>query len=76
MRDSGCAMLVVEQQVDRALAIADSAVLLAHGSVAWAGPATGAAAAMEELLSGRSTGRRRTTPPIATTAGPAEPTGP
>jgi len=54
VRDSGCALLVVEQQVDRALAIADTAVLLAHGAVAWSGPATGAAAAMEELLSHRA----------------------
>jgi branched-chain amino acid transport system ATP-binding protein len=53
VRDNGCALLVVEQQVDRALAIADAAVLLAHGSVAWSGPAAGASAAMEELLSGR-----------------------
>jgi branched-chain amino acid transport system ATP-binding protein len=53
VRDSGCAILVVEQQVDRALAIADSAVLLAHGAVAWSGSATGASVAMEELLSGR-----------------------
>jgi branched-chain amino acid transport system ATP-binding protein len=53
VRDRGCALLVVEQQVDRALAIADGAVLLAHGSVAWSGAAAGAAAAMEGLLSGR-----------------------
>ena len=54
MRDSGCALLVVEQQVDRALAIADKAVLLAHGAVAWSGPTAGASAAMEELLAGRA----------------------
>jgi branched-chain amino acid transport system ATP-binding protein len=54
VRDSGCAILVVEQQVDRALAIAESAVLLAHGSVSWMGPATQASAAMEELLSSLS----------------------
>jgi branched-chain amino acid transport system ATP-binding protein len=54
VRDSGCAILVVEQQVDRALAIAESAVLLAHGAVSWAGPSAGAAAAMDELLSTRS----------------------
>ena len=53
IRDSGCALLVVEQQVDRALAIADTAILLAHGSVAWTGPAPGASTAMEELLAGR-----------------------
>jgi branched-chain amino acid transport system ATP-binding protein len=53
IRDTGCALIVVEQQVDRALAIADQAVLLAHGSVAWTGPAARASSAMEELLSGR-----------------------
>jgi branched-chain amino acid transport system ATP-binding protein len=53
VRESGCALLVVEQQVDRALAIADTAVLLSHGSVAWSGPAEGASAAMDELLSVR-----------------------
>ncbi len=53
VRDSGCAIIVVEQQVDRALAIADEAVLLAHGSVAWTGPADQARAAVESLLSSR-----------------------
>jgi len=53
VRDSGCAILVVEQQVDRALAIAGTAVLLAHGSVSWEGPASSASAAMEDLLSRR-----------------------
>ncbi len=54
VRDSGCAILVVEQQVDRALAIAETAVLLAHGSVAWTGPAPDAGSAMEELLPNRA----------------------
>jgi len=54
VRDSGCAILVVEQQVDRALAIAETAVLLAHGSVSWSGPAASASDAMEALLSSRS----------------------
>jgi branched-chain amino acid transport system ATP-binding protein len=53
VRDSGSAILVVEQQVDRALAIADHALLLEHGSVAWSGPAAGASDAMDELLTGR-----------------------
>jgi branched-chain amino acid transport system ATP-binding protein len=53
IRDTGCALIVVEQQVDRALAIADQAVCLAHGAVAWSGPADRASSAMEELLSGR-----------------------
>ena len=53
IRKTGCAVLVVEQQVDRALAIADEAVLLARGLVAWSGPASGAGAAMDEVLGGR-----------------------
>jgi hypothetical protein len=36
--------------VDRALAIADHAVLLAKGSVAWTGPSGEAEAAMERVL--------------------------
>lgn len=51
IRDAGTSLLVVEQQIDRALGIADEAVLLAHGSVAWRGPAAGAQEAMEQLLS-------------------------
>jgi len=51
----GCALLVVEQQVDRALAIADSAVLLVKGSVAWEGPAAEAKPVLEaQMLSGHA----------------------
>lgn len=39
IRAEGTSLLVVEQQVDRALAIADRAVVLSHGHVAWSGPA-------------------------------------
>jgi len=51
IRQQGTALLVVEQQVERALAIADQAVVLAHGRVAWSGPAAEAAdvAATEAL---------------------------
>ena len=52
IRAAGTSLLVVEQQIDRALAIADHAVLLAHGSVAWAGASAGAASAMGQLLTG------------------------
>ena len=52
IRGAGTSLLIVEQQIDRALAVADHAVLLAHGSVAWAGPSAGAAAAMGQLLTG------------------------
>ena len=54
IRETGCAVLVVEQQVDRALAIADHAVLLSRGLVAWAGPASEAAGAMDKVLGGRT----------------------
>jgi len=54
IRAAGTALLVVEQQIDRALAIADHAVLLAHGSVAWSGPSSEAGSAMENLLGGAS----------------------
>jgi branched-chain amino acid transport system ATP-binding protein len=56
IRDAGTALLVVEQQIDRALSIADEAVLLVKGSVAWHGDAAGAAAAMDRLLTGSGTG--------------------
>jgi branched-chain amino acid transport system ATP-binding protein len=52
----GCALLVVEQQVDRALAIADHAVLLVKGTVAWQGRADEAKPAMEAMLLGTASG--------------------
>jgi branched-chain amino acid transport system ATP-binding protein len=52
----GCALLVVEQQVDRVLAIADRAVLLVKGAVAWEGPARDARTTLEShMLGGAST---------------------
>jgi ABC-type multidrug transport system ATPase subunit len=54
IRENGSAVLVVEQQVDRALAIADHAVLLSRGLVAWSGPASEAAEAMDKVLGGRT----------------------
>jgi branched-chain amino acid transport system ATP-binding protein len=52
---AGTALLVVEQQVDRALGLASEAVILEHGGVAFAGPASQALAAMEGVLAGRGT---------------------
>jgi branched-chain amino acid transport system ATP-binding protein len=52
---AGTALLVVEQQVDRALDLASEAVILEHGGVAFAGPAAQALAAMEGVLAGRGT---------------------
>ena len=48
----GCALLVVEQQVDRVLAIADRAVLLVKGAVAWEGPARDARSTLESHMLG------------------------
>ncbi|HWF22469.1 MAG TPA: ABC transporter ATP-binding protein [Acidimicrobiales bacterium] len=52
---AGTALLVVEQQVDRALDLATEAVILEHGGVAFAGLASQALAAMEGVLAGRGT---------------------
>ena len=46
----GAALLVVEQQVDRALSLAGHAVLLSRGAVHWQGTPTQARAEMEQLL--------------------------
>ena len=64
IRDQGCALLVVEQQIDRALAIADRAVLLAKGAVVWEGPERGGRSrhggrARHGRAPWRRTGRRR-----------------
>jgi branched-chain amino acid transport system ATP-binding protein len=63
----GCALLVVEQQVDRALAIADRAVLLVKGAVAWEGPAHEARPALEASMLGAESanGARPHTRPLA-----------
>ena len=52
IHEQGCALLVVEQQVDRALAIADRAVLLVKGAVAWEGPARDARPHLEARVLG------------------------
>ncbi len=50
---AGTALLIVEQQVDRVLNIAGNAVVLEHGSVAFAGPSDHAMEAVEQVLSAR-----------------------
>lgn len=50
---AGTALLVVEQQVDRVLSLAQEAVVLEHGSVAFAGPSSEAMAAVERVLAAR-----------------------
>lgn len=53
IHEAGTALLIVEQQIDRVLEIADEAVVLDCGIVAYDGPAVGAAAAMDGLLASR-----------------------
>jgi branched-chain amino acid transport system ATP-binding protein len=48
-RDEGVTILLIEQYVERALALADEAAILRRGRVAWRGPAT---EAHEQLVAG------------------------
>jgi branched-chain amino acid transport system ATP-binding protein len=50
---NGTALLVVEQQVDRVLELAGTAVVLEHGAVAYRGDAAGALSAVEAVMSAR-----------------------
>jgi branched-chain amino acid transport system ATP-binding protein len=50
---AGTALLVVEQQIDRVLDIADRAVILEHGSVVYDAEPAGAARAMDRVLKAR-----------------------
>ena len=50
---AGTALLVVEQQVDRVLSLAEQAVVLEHGSVAFDGPSSEAMVAVEQVLAAR-----------------------
>lgn len=40
VRGSGITVLLIEQFVHRALALADNCIILSHGSVSWSGPAS------------------------------------
>jgi branched-chain amino acid transport system ATP-binding protein len=50
IRDAGTSLLIVEQQVPRAIALADVVVVLGKGSVRYAGPASEIGDLVEELL--------------------------
>ncbi len=55
LRQEGIASVVVEQNADIALSVADNAVILSHGQVAWSGPAStlrGDASLKRQLLGG------------------------
>lgn len=53
INQAGTALLVVEQQVDRVLDLAGTAVVLEHGTVAYSGNADGALAAVEQVMAAR-----------------------
>ena len=50
IRDSGTTLLIVEQHVHHALALADDAILLVHGEVAYSGPMSELGDVHERLL--------------------------
>ena len=52
IRDAGAALLIVEQQVTRALQLADHAVVLGKGAVQYAGPVAGLRDEADRLLPG------------------------
>jgi branched-chain amino acid transport system ATP-binding protein len=52
IRDSGASLLIVEQQVTRALQVADHAVVLGKGAVQYAGPVAGLKDEAERLVPG------------------------
>ena len=68
---AGTALLIVEQQVDRVLEIASSAVVLEHGSVAFDGPAAAALAAVEVVLASRGERAVAGVPGLGTAPGQA-----
>jgi branched-chain amino acid transport system ATP-binding protein len=63
INEAGTALMIVEQQVDRVLEIARTAVVLEHGAVAYSGPSDGALAAVEKVLSSREERTRSITEP-------------
>ena len=54
IRDAGASLLIVEQQVTRALQLADQAVVLGKGAVRYAGPVAGLEDEAERLIPGAS----------------------
>ncbi len=53
INQAGTALLIVEQQVDRAIGLCQQAVVLEHGSVAFFGPSDEAMKAVEQVLASR-----------------------
>lgn len=58
IRAAGTSLLVVEQHMDRALALADRAVVLAKGAVVWEGESAGASEAMRRVIASAGTNER------------------
>jgi branched-chain amino acid transport system ATP-binding protein len=56
IRDAGTTLLIVEQHVHHALGIADDAIVLAHGEIAFDGPVSELGDLHERVLGGDSSG--------------------
>ena len=50
IKETGTALLIVEQQVGHALELCDRAAVLQHGLITWQGPSTDAGAGLESRL--------------------------
>ena len=59
IRDSGTTLLIVEQHVHHALAIADDAVVLVKGEVAYSGPVSELGDLQGRILAGEAESQRR-----------------
>jgi ABC-type multidrug transport system ATPase subunit len=69
---NGTAMLVVEQQVDRVLKLASKALVLDRGRVVYDGNPSGAATAIDQLLSRRENAGARAAALVEHGDGPTE----
>jgi branched-chain amino acid transport system ATP-binding protein len=70
---NGTALLVVEQQVDRVLRLADQALVVDRGRVAYDGDPDGAGQAIDELLSRRGEAGARAAAEVVRAPDPADP---
>jgi branched-chain amino acid transport system ATP-binding protein len=67
---AGTALLIVEQQVDRVIELADEAVVLDCGTVAFDGPANEAAGTIDRILASRNERSSTRSDRVPTTLGP------
>ena len=71
VRESGCALLVVEQHLDHALELADEVVTLAQGEVGYCGPPAGWATCRRRSCFPSAPGRAEAADHLLAEAGPS-----